>query len=274
MKFHLVNKDNSMRYLFLFLFAFIGLGAVGQDIPERPNPPRLVNDFAGVLSSGQKQAIEEDLVNFYNQTSTQITVVVTPDLGGTSIDDFSFKLGEKWGVGHKGRNNGIVMVIKPKSKEAKGEAFVATGYGLEGAVPDVVARRIVDHDMIPHFRSNDYSAGIGAGIATLKQLTQGEFTAEGYLKRTNSNAEEVGGGIGIIIILVIVFLISKVGSTRKASIGHDLPFWVALSMLGSVGRSNRGHWDGFSGGSGGLGGGGFSGFGGGSFGGGGSGGSW
>ncbi len=264
-----------MRNLFLIFLVLVGFNISGQTIPDRPNPPRLVNDLAGLLSPDQSQLLENDLVEFYNRTSTQIAVIITPDLGGTSIDDFAFKLGEKWGVGHQGRNNGIVMVIKPKTSDGKGEAFVATGYGLEGAVPDVVARRVVDHEMIPHFKDNDYFAGIGAGVATLKQLTQGEFTADGYLKRTNSNAEEVGGGVGFLILLVIIFLVSKVGSARKSSIGHDLPFWAALTMLGSASHSNRGHWDGFSGGSGGFGGGGgFSGFGGGSFGGGGSGGSW
>lgn len=268
-----------MRKLLLLLFVFMGFTVLGQVIPERPNPPRLVNDFAGLLSPEQIQSLENDLVDFYNRTSTQIAVVVTPDLGGTSIDDFAFKLGEKWGVGHQGRNNGVVMVIKPKTRESRGEAFVATGYGLEGVVPDVVARRIVDHEMIPHFRSNDYAAGIGAGVATLKQLTEGEFTADGYLKKTQSKAKEIGGGAGFFILLLIIFIISKVGSARKSAIGHDLPFWVALSMLGSAGRSNRGHWDSFSSGSGGFGGfgssgGGFGGFGGGSFGGGGSGGSW
>ena len=265
-----------MRKLLLLLFVFMGFGVWGQVIPERPNPPRLVNDLAGLLSPEQIQTLENDLVEFYNLTSTQIAVVVTPDLGGTSIDDFAFKLGEKWGVGHQGRNNGIVMIIKPKTRDSKGEAFVATGYGLEGVVPDVVARRIVDHEMIPHFRSNDYASGIAAGVGTLKQLTQGEFTAEGYLKKTKSNATGIGGGAGIFIILLIIFIISKVGSARKSAIGHDLPFWVALSMLGSAGRSNSGSWGSFSSGSGGFGssGGGFGGFGGGSFGGGGSGGSW
>lgn len=266
-----------MQRLFILLFILMGFGVMGQTVPDRPNPPRLVNDFAGLLSPAQLQSLENNLVEFYNSTSTQIAVVVTPDLGGTSIDDYAFKLGEKWGVGHQGRNNGVVMVIKPKTRESKGEAFVATGYGLEGAVPDAVARRIVDHEMIPHFRQDDYAAGITAGVATLKQLTQGEFTAEGYLERTDSNAEEIGGGIVFIVLLLVIFIISKVGSTRQASIGHDVPVWAALSMLGNAGRGNRGHWDNFSGGSsGGFGrsSGGFGGFGGGSFGGGGSGGSW
>lgn len=246
-----------------------------QQIPERSSPPRLVNDFAGLLSPDQAMQLEQVLLNFYQQTSNQITVVTTKDLGGTSADDFTYKLGEKWGVGHKGRNNGIVMVVKPKTRESKGEAFIATGYGLEGAVPDVVASRIVNHEMIPLFKQNNYAAGVAAGIQTLMKLTQGEFTAEGYLKKTDSPIEEIGGGAGIIVLFVLIFLISKIGSTRKSSIGHNLPFWLALSMLGSGGRHN-GSWGNFSGGSGGFGGGGggFGGFGGGSFGGGGSGGSW
>ena len=83
-----------MRKLLLLQFVFMGFTVLGQVIPERPNPPRLVNDFAGLLSPEQIQSLENDLVDFYNRTSTQIAVVVTPDLGGTSIDDFAFKCKE------------------------------------------------------------------------------------------------------------------------------------------------------------------------------------
>jgi uncharacterized protein len=269
-----------MQRFFILIFFALTLSVFGQTIPDAPTPPRLVNDLASIIPQGEAAALESKLVEFYNQTSTQITIVTTPDLGGTSVDDFAFKLGEKWGVGHDGRNNGIVMIVKPKTNDSRGEAFIATGYGLEGAVPDAAARRIVDNEMIPHFRENNYAAGIDAGVTVLMQLTRGEFTAEGYLESTDDGAAALGFAIIFIIVMTII-VISAVssGKSNSSSIGHDVGMMTFLSILASSNRNNHGKWDNFSGGSGSFGGfgggsGGFGGFGGGHFGGGGAGGSW
>lgn len=264
------------RVYFLFLLFFPVL-VLGQTIPDRPNPPRLVNDFAGILSQTDIGALEEELRAFDNETSTQISVVVINDLGGTDISDFAFKLGEKWGVGSQGRNNGIVMIVKPKTSDSRGGAFIATGYGLEGAVTDAVSRRIVDNEMIPFFKENNYAEGIRAGTQVLMKLTRGEFTAEGYLNQDDDGAL-LGAGIMFVIFLVIIIIgaSSKASEVQKSSIGKDIPFWVAMSMMANASNKNRGSWGNFTGNSGGFGGSGssFRGFGGGSFGGGGGGGSW
>ncbi|WP_439184641.1 TPM domain-containing protein [Carboxylicivirga taeanensis] len=264
-----------MNKFFLIIIALWTSLASAQDIPERPNPPRLVNDYAGLLTAEQEQQIERHLAQFARETSTQIAILLVNDFGGTSREDFAFKVGEKWGIGQKGKNNGIVMVVKPKIGNSRGQAFIATGYGLEGAVPDAVANRIIDQEMIPSFKQNDYYSGIARATNTLMQLTRGEYSAEDYLNRTKK-----GGGLGlfgiIFIIAIISFVMKAAGGQRRNSIGgSSLPFWLLMSMMGS--RSNSlhgGSFGNFSGGGGSFGGGGFGGFGGGSFGGGGAGGSW
>ncbi len=246
-----------------------------QDIPEPPDPPRLVNDLAGVLTGDEVRSLEERLVAFNDSTSTQVCIVTVPSLNGYEKADFTYRLAEKWGVGQKGKNNGLVIMVKPKTSSEKGEAFIAPGYGLEGVIPDAICKRIVDLEMIPYFKEGNYYGGINAGANTIMELARGEYTADQWDKNHQQNPYAL-----IIPILIIggVFLLIRSTRARSQSIGKNIPFWTAFWLLGSMGRgSHSGSWNHFSSGGGGFGGGGgggFGGFGGGSFGGGGAGGSW
>lgn len=251
-----------------------------EGIPPRPVPPRLVNDFSGTLSSNDVARLERKLVAFNDTTSTQITIVLVQDLAGYVPSQFADLLGEQWGVGQKDKDNGIVVLVKPKVAGDKGEAFIAPGYGLGGAVPDAVAKRIVEEEMIPEFSNNNYYRGLDRGTSVLMELTAGEYDAEAYMKRS------AGGGLGALIVLVvfiifIAWLLSRGRGTRHyGGRSNSLPFWTALFLANQMGGSSRGKWGDFKsgggsfGGGGGFGGGGFGGFGGGGFGGGGAGGSW
>lgn len=261
----------------LVVFAFT---CFAQDIPERPNPPRLVNDLANVLSNEEEQTLEAELVEFDRSTTTQITIVTVPTLGDYEISDFAFRLGEKWGVGRKDKDNGIVIIFKPKVGNERGGVFVAVGYGLEGIIPDAVANRtVVDKEMIPRFQQNDIYGGLYAGTKVLMGLASQEFTAQAYQQKAGGKKSEDGGGGVLVVIIIIIILLTlfKGGRGRNYHAGGrgSLPFWIAMSLLGS-GNRGGGSFGGFSGGGGGFGGGGggFGGFGGGSFGGGGAGGSW
>ena len=264
-----------MKQILLIIFLSVFTVSVfAQDIPERPNPPRLVNDMANVLSDQEEQQLETELVQFSDQTTTQICIVTLPTLNGMEISDLSFKIGEKWGVGQKGKNNGIVVVYKPKSGNEKGQVFVAVGYGLEGVIPDAIANRnVVDYAMIPYFKQNDTYGGLSAGTKVLMSLASGEFTAADYQKATGgkkSGKDSGGGFIFVILIIIVIVSLFKGGRGGGYSSRGSLPFWLAMGLLGS-GNRGGGSFGGFSGGGGG---GGFGGFGGGSFGGGGAGGSW
>jgi len=267
-----------IKYFLVLLLLLPGITSISQDIPDRPEPPRLVNDLAGILTPDEVNSLENRLVQFNDTTSTQIAVVTVPSLNGYEKSDFAFRIGEKWGVGQKGKNNGIVVLVKPKYGQERGEAYIAVGYGLEGVIPDAIGKRIVEYEMIPAFKEDDYYGGLDVAVTTLMDLSSGEFTAEDYVKRTEGKPYAIF--IPILILLVVFFLIRS-GRARSHSIGKNLPFWTAFWLLGSLGsHGNRGNWNHFSSGSGpfgggfGGGGGGFGGFGGGSFGGGGAGGSW
>ncbi len=269
MIYHLENKMKTMKKIFLIITVFTCLTAISvAQIPDRPVPPRLVNDFANILSAEETEHLEDTLVGFANRTSTQIVVVTVPDLEGYDPGDFAFKLGEKWGVGQKDKDNGIVVLVKPKQGNSKGQVFIATGYGLEGVLPDaIVNSTVIDYEMIPRFRENDYFGGITSGIKVIMDITAGEYTADQYQQQRAQNKE--AGFIPAIIIFILVFVFMIRGRrNRFYSPGKSLPFWLAMGMLSGNHRSG-GSFGNFSSGSGG-----FGGFGGGSFGGGGAGGSW
>lgn len=264
-------------FLTVLLILIPGTGPLSATgIPERPLPPRLVNDLAGILSAAQAGSLERKLVDFDNSTYTQIAVITVNSLEGYDRADFAIRVGEKWEVGEAGFNNGVVILVKPRRGNERGEAFIATGYGLEGVIPDAIARRIVENEMIPHFRNDNYFEGISAATGVIMKLSLEEFSAREYMEST----EESPYAALIILIIFMVIFFSAFGRARRIrgqSIGHSIPFWLLMSMMGSSSRTGRGSFGNFSSGRGSFGGGAagsFRGFGGGSFGGGGAGGSW
>lgn len=269
---HLIKKSSILLLLLVFT-----INLNGQDIPPRPQPPRLVNDFADILNPQQENALELKLVRFNDTTSNQITIVTVQSLNGYDPAMFAYEIGSRWQVGQKEFNNGVVVLVKPKiSERDRGQAYIEVGYGLEPAIPDAIAKRIVENEMISSFKRNDYYGGLNDATDVLMQLASGEISADGYSKSSETPA--IFSIIPFIIIIIAIILIRS-SSRRTVGMGRsNLPFWTALwlgsSMMG--GRSGSGGWNGFSGGGSGFGGGGggFGGFGGGSFGGGGAGGSW
>lgn len=258
------------------LISITSIKGFSQDIPDKPVPPRLVNDFTQTLSPQEANTLEKKLVAFNDSTSTQIAIVIVPSLQGYDKSDYAQRLAEKWGIGQKGRDNGILILVKPKTADSNGQIFIAPGYGLEGIIPDLTASEIVDNEMIPSFRENDYYGALDKATSTLMALASGEFSAAQYgQKSPNKSAGSPPVGLIIFIIIIVIAILSgrSGGSGNKHISTRGLPFWMLMGMLGS-GGSHRGSWGGFSGGGSSGGGGGFGGFGGGSFGGGGAGGSW
>lgn len=257
----------------LLLVIFVTLQGFSQ-VPPKPDPPRLVNDFANILSTSEVNQLEQRLVAYNDSTSTQITVVIMPDLQGYDIDDMAQRIGQTWGVGQSTTDNGLVILIKPKLGNESGKAAISTGYGMEEVITDAVSRRIVDNEMIPFFRDNRYYEGIVAGTTIITDLLLGKYKGSDYEKRTDGK-----GGNFVFVILFIIFILVAFAGRKKGDNNHtigksgNLPLWILLSMLGS-GRGGGGGSFGGGGGGFGGGGGGFGGFGGGGFGGGGASGSW
>ena len=151
-----------MKRSVLIFFICITSFLQAQDLPEPMRPKRIVNDFTQLFSPQQQQALEQKLRNFNDTSSTQIAIVTVPTLQGYAPSDYAQRLAEKWGVGQKGKDNGVLLLIKPKSRTEKGQVAIAVGYGLEGVIPDAIASRIIRNEIIPEFQQNNYYRGVSA----------------------------------------------------------------------------------------------------------------
>ena len=257
-----------MKKLLLFLLVCISLSGLAQDIPAPPNPPRLVNDFAHAMTADQVQELEAKLVAYDDSTSIQIAVITVQTTGDYPIEDYALKILRDWKVGNKKTNNGMVVLAAIQDHKI----YIATGYGMEGSVPDITAKQIVEDEIVPNFKQQNYYRGFDQAVDAIIKASRGEYTApENY----NQRGKGKGGGniLGIIIFIVVIIVLMSRGGGRGGGGGMFnrtgvLPFIIG-DILGGMGRGGGG--GGFGGGGGG---GGFGGFGGGSGGGGGAGGSW
>ncbi len=271
----IVTKKAGMKRSVLFtLLLALSMTALAQ-FPEKPEPFYPVNDFANVLNEQQKNNLAQELADFNRKTSTAIVFVTVNDLGGYDKAEYAVDLAHAWKLGQKGKDNGILILVKPKTANSRGEAFIAVGYGLEAVVPDAVAKQIVEYEMIPEFKTGNYYGGFVKATKVLMDLTVGEYTADQYSKNKSGG---LAGLIPFFFFIIFFVFFSMKGRGRASGMGSrsNLPFWALLFMGNSFGGGGRssGGWSDFNSGGGSFGGG-FGGFsGGGGFGGGGAGGSW
>jgi uncharacterized protein len=244
------------------LLAGVAAGVSAEMLP--PPPAAYFNDYAGLVSAADAQRLEAKLRQLADQTSTQVVVAVFKNLPSPSLEDFTVRTAQSWRVGRKDWDNGAILFVFVDDRKMR----IETGYGLEGALPDQLAGRILDEQVRPRFRAGDWAGGLEAGINGIVAATRGEYKASPKPKP----------GVPIIpLLLIALFVILLVWlaaqGSRKANVGRT--YGPRGWRGGGGGWGGGSSWGGGGGGwsGGGGGGGGFSG-GGGSFGGGGASSSW
>jgi uncharacterized protein len=249
---------------FITLFFAQAVCADNAAIPEPPVPAKLVNNYSstGFLNSSEEQILEQKLQAFANETSNQIVIVIIDDLGGMEPWQFATELGNKWGVGQKDFNNGIVILIKPSGGPGERKFFIAVGKGLEGAIPDATCKQIENSELKPNLKAGNHFEALDKTTTVLMALAKGEYNSDAYGAKHANKPDKAT--LIVLLIVGIIFLVLMIkrgggGGDGRMSFG---PGFFIFPMGG--GRSSGG---GFSSG-------GFGGFGGGGFGGGGSGGNW
>lgn len=265
-----------MKKLLFIIFLFSSVASIAQvekAVPAPQNPPRLYNDFTkgkNFLTPEQAQHLESKLIAYDDSTSSQVTIVIVEDLKDYSANEFATALGRKWGVGGREFNNGVVILISTGAGEGNRDAYIATGYGLEGAIPDITAKHIVEDELIPEFRYGNYYSGLNKTVDAIIKAATGEYKSTQVRRKGKglTSGQIFLIVVGIWVILGIFGKSNKGGggyASRRGYRGFGGPFW---------GGTGSGWLGGGGGGWSGGGGGGFGGFGGGSFGGGGAGGKW
>lgn len=271
------------QYLFLVLLALAGFSAMSQG--ETPVPPRAarVTDLTQTLSPAQQQALEQKLAALEAQKGSQLVVLIVPSTAPETIEQYAIRVAEAWKIGRKGIDDGVILLV------AKTDRFlrIEVGYGLEGAIPDLAAKRIIEEFITPRFRAGDFYGGIDQGVERLIGLINGEalpppapsrwvdvnsfenffplalfliFVVGGALRAIFGRL--LGAGIASVVVGIGAWLL--IGSLIAALIAGALAFFFILSGISGIGHGGRGGGlggggGGFSGGGGGFGGGGASG---------------
>ncbi len=271
--------------------------ADAQRIP--PKPPAFVVDLANVVDAATEQRLNTLLHELQQADGTEIVILTIPTLGGRNIERFSVELAEKWQLGRKGKDNGLLITIAVRDRKYRFEV----GYGLEDILPDGFVGSVGRSQFVPYFKRGDYSTGIYRGtlaivqrIAQKRNLKLAALSARGVPRvRVYTPSAGAGGFAGLAccfqlvpLLLILLVIGSVLGGRRRAygywGYGGGLPWWAWLLMGSTMGHRHH-HYGGFGGGfggggfgggfgGGGFGGGGFSIGGGGSFGGGGASGGW
>lgn len=273
----LFMRPTFKQFSLVCVMLFMGMHAVLAQftIPEIPKAQTSVYDYVDLLSAAEKSYLETKLVTYSDTTSTQIVVAIISSTNGENINYLGAQWGEKWGIGQAKEDNGVLILLARDDKKIA----INTGYGVEHLLTDAMSKRIIENDIIPYFKRNDYPGGLNRGSEAIFEVLTGEYQGS---RKSNANKAPIGMFFFMFIVfLFIIIAISKNrrgggngGSGSNKSGGFSILDAIILSNMG------RGSYGGSSGGFGSSSGGGFSGggfgggFGGGGFGGGGASGGW
>jgi uncharacterized protein len=246
----------------ILLAAWCWAACAAEVIP--PVPAQWFNDYAQVVSPVTASRLNQTLQDFERATSSQILVAIFRKMESpSSIEDYTVRVAQAWKVGQKSKNNGAVLFVFVENRKM----FIQVGYGLEGALPDATCKQIIEDEIKPRFRNNDFDGGLSAGVAAILKATKGEYKGNGETAGQSPGSQDSGpfivlGGMALLFALVVFFIVK----VRRAG-----GYWHGMTLGGGGWSSGGSGWGGGGGWN--SGGGGFS-SGGGSFGGGGAGGSW
>ena len=206
-----------------------------QNYPERPNPPRLVNDLGGMLNPAQGAALEQKLDTYNDSTSTQIAIVIINSLDGVEKAQYATELAEKWGVGNKHKDNGVLILVSKTDRQI----FIATGRGVEEKLPDAICEQIIAHKIKPAFKAGDYYGGLNAATDEMIARLSGTFKG--------NPQDDQGAPIPVWAILLIAFIIFFIipmffrgGGNGGNTIGSGGSFMAGALLGGLMGGGGGG----------------------------------
>ena len=198
------------RFLFSVLLTLcsIHFGFSQFNIPDKPKKTAeqtSVYQYTPLLSESQKSSLEQKLIKYSDSTSTQIVVVIISSTQGENINYLGAQWGEKWGIGQAKEDNGVLIILAKDDRKIA----INTGYGMEHLLTDAMSKRIIELDIIPYFKQNDYYGGLNRGVDAVFEVMTGEYKGT----RKENTSEEFPGGF--IILLFIIFIIVMISISKK-----------------------------------------------------------
>lgn len=211
------------------------------NVSYSPTNNFFVNDFANILSSSTESAIQQMAVSTQNATTAQIVVVTVPDLEGRDIEGYSNELFNTWKIGSEEKDNGVLLLISSGDRKVR----IEVGYGLEGAINDAKAGRILDDVAIPYMKNNDYDTAVLGVVTQLQGIIYNEYGIEGGFDNyeENKTVEVISAlvpiGFVVLFIFLRIFLASK-GIFIFGGFGGRGPFGGGGGFSGGGGSSGGG----------------------------------
>ncbi|MGM5469734.1 TPM domain-containing protein [Flavobacteriaceae bacterium LMO-SS05] len=268
-----MHKLKHISFLIVLLISLVlSQNVLAQfNIPPVPKEQTSVYDYINLLSEKEKDNFEQKLIRYSDTTSTQIVIAIISSTKGENINYLGAQWGEKWGIGQKKEDNGILILLAKEDRKIA----INTGYGVEHLLTDAMSKRIIENNIIPYFKQNDYYGGLNSGADAIFQVLTGAYQDAGQSSKTKEFPPKMGFILFIIFIIIIISIIKNRrdggSSGGRRSGGFSILDAIILSSMGRGGFGGGHSGGGFGGGSGGGFGGGF---GGGGFGGGGASGGW
>lgn len=197
------------RWLVLAIIAMIATLPAMSQIPPRPsNANELVYDNAHVIDTAYLTVINDSLKNLYRYNKTQVVVLTVESLEGMTIEDYCQQVFHEWGIGDKELNNGVLIVVKPKTEMSKGQVRIHTGYGAEGALPDLLCKMIETDSMIPAFKANNYGLAVLRAVKVITPAMKGEYPQNiAAFMKEKKEEEESNARIAVITYVILYILI-------------------------------------------------------------------
>ena len=233
------------------IFFLLLVPALALEVPERPDDR--VTDKTGTLSRGEIAALEQKLAAFERETTNQIAVLLIPSLAGDSLEDYSIRLAEKWKIGQRGKNNGVILLVVKNDRKLR----IEVGYGLEGALPDALGGTIIRNEIAPRFKDGHFYRGIDAGVTAIMAATKGEYKAA--KKRTHRSPNIPWLAFLPFLLVLAIFAINFMGRKQHYHSGGSRGWSSGGGFVGGGWSGGGNSGGGFSGGGGDFGGGGASG---------------
>ena len=203
-----MKKIINTRFIALALIALMAVIVATAQIPPRPKTADdLVYDYAHVIDTTDYKVIRDSLRNLYMYNKTQVVVLTVESLDGMEIEDFCQQVFQEWGIGDKETNNGVLIVIKPKTEASRGQVRIHTGYGAEGALPDLLCKKIETDSMIPAFKENNYGLAVRKAVSLIVPSMKGEYPSDIATFLKEKEAEKERNSLIAVIVYVILYVL-------------------------------------------------------------------